>query len=83
MEPRKETNMNEQTRGDKEEYQEMLYNDIVSKVEGLGYILHLDESDVPLIATTKEGYCFWIRVEPCPYDWTREEVEDELKKKGN
>ena len=67
---------------DKEKYQEMLYDFIAQKTKGLDSILHLDESDVPLIATTKEGYCFWIRVEPCPYDWTKEEIEDELKKKG-
>lgn len=67
---------------DKENYQEQIYNALCDKLKELDIILHLDEGDVPVIATTKEGYCFWVKVEPCPYDWTKEEVEDELKKKG-
>ena len=66
---------------DKETYQETIYNAICDKLGGLDYILCVDMDDVPVIATTKEGYCFYVKVEPCPYDWTKEVVETELKNK--
>lgn len=57
----------------------LIYEDICNKLKELDYIIHIDEGDVPVIATTREGFCFWVKVEPCPYDWTKEEVEETLK----
>ena len=62
----------------------LIYEDICTKLKELNYIIHVDESEVPVIATTREGFCFYINVESCPYDWTKKEIADTLKnqKKG-
>ena len=62
----------------------LIYEDICKKLKELNYIIHVDESEVPVIATTREGFCFYIKVESCPYDWTKKEIADTLKtqKKG-
>ena len=44
--------------------------------EGKDYILAVDGGDVPLILTTKEGYCFYVEVRPCDYDWDEEDIAD-------
>lgn len=62
----------------KEKYQETIYDALCEKLNSLDYVIAVDKGDVPVIATTKEGYCFWIEVKPCPYDWTKEEVESTL-----
>ena len=68
----------------KQSYEEQIYTDLDDYLKSKDYVLCVDDGDVPLIVTTKEGgYCFYVRVEPCDYDWDEDEVNDELNSPTN
>lgn len=58
----------------KHEYEEKIYDDLYDFLKDKDYVLDVDALDVPIIVTTNEGYCFFVKVEPCEYDWDEKDI---------